>query len=162
MVHKWVIIEHSISVSIVLNCTNCVVNNLRNGKIHLFAGSKILFVGRAQKKAERAERLKRELEDKYYSQIQNLKASNLYVKNLNASVDDKKLQEFFGGFGHIISSRVMRHNNGTSKRFGFVSFSTPEEAKNALDTLNGKHNLTISSFCHFIFSGLIDPIVIYM
>ncbi|XP_031267715.1 polyadenylate-binding protein 6-like [Pistacia vera] len=100
-------------------------------------GSKILFVGRAQKKAERAERLKRELEDTYNSKIQKLKASNLYVKNLNASVDDKKLQEFFGRFGYIISSRVMRHNDGTSKRFGFVCFSTPEEAKNALDTLNG-------------------------
>lgn len=141
---------------------DCVVNNLCNGKIHLLAGSKILFVGRAQKKAERIEILKHELEDTYKSQIQKLKASNLYVKNLNASVDDQKLLELFGGFGNIISARVMRNNDGTSKRFGFVCFSTPEEAKNALDALHSEHNLTVSSFYHIIFSGLIDPVVIYM
>lgn len=66
------------------------------------------------------------------------KASNLYVKNLDASVDDDKLQEHFSSCGQITSAKVMRHDSGLSKGFGFVCFSTSEEAQKALTTLNGK------------------------
>ncbi|XP_059639321.1 polyadenylate-binding protein 6-like [Cornus florida] len=65
------------------------------------------------------------------------KASNLYVKNLDASIDDKKLQDHFSAYGEITSAKVMRYDNGFSKGFGFVCFSTPEEAKKALNALQG-------------------------
>ncbi|EOY26974.1 Poly(A) binding protein 6, putative isoform 3 [Theobroma cacao] len=100
-------------------------------------GSKNLFVGRAQKKAERTELLKHKYKDVFNSRFEKLKASNLYVKNLNVSIDDKKLQELFGQFGKITSARVMRYDNGMSKGFGFVCFSCPREAMSALHGLNG-------------------------
>ncbi|KAL5755896.1 hypothetical protein ACOSQ2_020642 [Xanthoceras sorbifolium] len=100
-------------------------------------GSKNLFVGRAQSKAERAEMLKCQYKETYNFRIEEYNFSNLYVKNLDISVDDNKLQELFSGFGHITSVKVMRHDNGLSKGFGFVCFSTPEEAKKALDARNG-------------------------
>ncbi|KAI9160592.1 hypothetical protein LWI28_009775 [Acer negundo] len=100
-------------------------------------GSKNLFVGRAQMKAERAEILKHQYKEMYNFRIQNPNFSNLYVKNLDISVDDSKLQELFSCFGQITSVKVMRHDSGLSKGFGFVCFSTPEEAKKALDACNG-------------------------
>ncbi|GAV75931.1 RRM_1 domain-containing protein [Cephalotus follicularis] len=105
-----------------------------NGEL---VGSKTLFVGRAQKKAERAEILKREFKDKYNCYADNLKASNLYVKNLNRYIDDRKFRELFCGFGQIISAKVMCRDDGISKGFGFVCFSSPEEAKKASDAVNG-------------------------
>ncbi|XP_057977294.1 polyadenylate-binding protein 7-like isoform X2 [Malania oleifera] len=100
-------------------------------------GSKNLFVGRAQKKAEREELLKRERELMLKCHTEKSKASNLYVKNIDVSVDDNKLREHFSGCGQVLSAKVMCSDNGMSKGFGFVSFSSPEEAKRALDTLHG-------------------------
>ncbi|TYH48558.1 hypothetical protein ES332_D10G074700v1 [Gossypium tomentosum] len=100
-------------------------------------GSKNLFVGRAQKKAERTKLLKNKYKDVFNCRFEKLKASNLYVKNLNDSIDDKRLQEVFGRFGRITSARVMRLENGRSKGFGFVCFSSPEEATAAFHGLNG-------------------------
>ncbi|XVF74483.1 hypothetical protein PTKIN_Ptkin13bG0114000 [Pterospermum kingtungense] len=100
-------------------------------------GSKNLFVGRAQKKAERTEQLNNKYKDVFNCRSEKLKASNLYVKNLNLFIDDIKLKQLFGRFGQITSARVMRHESGVSKGFGFVCFSSPEEAMAALRGLNG-------------------------
>jgi len=54
-----------------------------------------------------------------------------------------KLREQFAQFGDIVSCKVMRADQGVSKGFGFVCFSTPEEAYKAINdphnkVLNGK------------------------
>ncbi|XP_057998665.1 uncharacterized protein LOC131177620 [Hevea brasiliensis] len=100
-------------------------------------GSRTLFVGRAQKKAERIKILQHEYKDIFNNRIEKLKLSNVYVKNLDVHVDDNKLREIFSTCGKIISAKVMRHDNGVSRSFGFVCFSSPEEAKKALNTMNG-------------------------
>src|SRR5690606_7849196 len=64
--------------------------------------------------------------------------SNLYIKNLDDAVDDSKLHDLFASYGNIISAKVMKDENGTSKGFGFVCFSAPEEAHKAVIELNGK------------------------
>ncbi|GLT49034.1 hypothetical protein SLA2020_226190 [Shorea laevis] len=68
--------------------------------------SKTLFVGRAQKKAERTKMLKHAHKDIFDSHTEMLKASNLYVKNLRNSIDDQKLKELFGTHGTITSARA--------------------------------------------------------
>ncbi|OWM77099.1 polyadenylate-binding protein 6-like isoform X2 [Punica granatum] len=99
-------------------------------------GSKTLFVGRAQKKAEREELLKdARSEVARYRGRRN--ASNLYVKNLDASVDDSMLKEHFSSIGTITSARVMRNPDGSSRGFGFVCYTTSEEARRALVAFNG-------------------------
>ena len=103
-------------------------------------------MGRAQKKAERTELLKHKYKNVFNCRFEKLKASNLYVKNLNLSIDDKKLQKLFGHFGQITSSRVMRHESGMSKGFGFVCFSSPEEAMSALHGLNGETKFSLPLF----------------
>ena len=56
----------------------------------------------------------------------------VYVKNLDAMVDDALLKETLGKHGNVTSAIVMTDEQGTSKRFGFVSFSSPNEARQAV------------------------------
>ncbi|KAI3763344.1 hypothetical protein L1987_53798 [Smallanthus sonchifolius] len=95
-------------------------------------GSKEWFVGKAMKKAEREGFLK------LSHQKTKINASNLFIKNLATSVDEKTLEETFGEFGKVVLTKVMCHKNGLSKGFGFVCFSNAEEANKACDSLNGK------------------------
>ncbi|KAK6914802.1 RNA recognition motif domain [Dillenia turbinata] len=102
-------------------------------------GSKHLYVGRAQKKAEREELLKNEFGKMHNYQSDKLMASNLYVRHLNSDIDDKTLQELFSPYGQVTSAKVMQNAYGASKGFGFVCFSSAEEAKKALEALHGTH-----------------------
>ncbi|KAG5323251.1 Protein phosphatase PP2A regulatory subunit B, partial [Termitomyces sp. Mn162] len=63
---------------------------------------------------------------------------NLYIKNLEDDVDDDKLRAEFEPFGTITSAKVMRDDRSISKGFGFVCFSTPEEATKAVAEMNNK------------------------
>lgn len=105
-----------------------------------------MFVGRAQKKAER-EKLLNCKNEMLNSPIEKLRSSNLYIKNLAEYVDDKKLEKHFSAFGKIESVKVMCYDNGRSKGFGFVCFSTPEEAVKALNALNGKLIVSFPASC---------------
>ncbi|KAH7524900.1 hypothetical protein FEM48_Zijuj06G0168400 [Ziziphus jujuba var. spinosa] len=99
---------------------------------------KVLYVGRAQRKAEREAELKAKFEQERISRFEKLQGANLYVKNLDDSINDEKLKEIFTEFGSITSCKVMVDSQGLSKGSGFVAFSTPEEAARALNDLNGK------------------------
>ncbi|XP_037495409.1 polyadenylate-binding protein 6 isoform X2 [Jatropha curcas] len=100
-------------------------------------GSRSLFVGRAQNKTERINVLQHEYKGFISNNIEKSRMSNLFVKNLDVSINERKLHELFSGYGQIVSAKVMRNDSGVSKGFGFVSFSSPEEAETALNSLNG-------------------------
>nr|KJB63885.1 hypothetical protein B456_010G021800 [Gossypium raimondii] len=100
------------------------------------------YVGKAQKKSEREHELKSRFEQTVKEAADKLKGMNLYVKNLDDSIDDEKLKELFSEYGKIISCKVMRDPSGVSKGSGFVAFSTPEEASRALAEMN--HKLVVS------------------
>jgi len=105
---------------------------------HEMPSGKKLYVGRAQKKAERQSELKRKYEQLKLERLQRYQGVNLYVKNLDDNVDDEKLKVEFEKFGGITSAKVMTDENNRSKGFGFVCFSSPEEATKAVTEMNGK------------------------
>lgn len=96
------------------------------------------YVGKAQKKAEREAELKQRFEQNLKETVDKYQGTNLYIKNLDDTIDDDKLKELFAPFGYIGSCKVMRDATGVSKGSGFVAFSTPEEASQALKEMNGK------------------------
>ncbi|KAF2812347.1 polyadenylate binding protein [Mytilinidion resinicola] len=72
-----------------------------------FKGQK-LYVGRAQKKHEREEELRKQYEQARLEKQSKYQGVNLYVKNLDDDVDDDKLRDLFAPFGTITSAKVMR------------------------------------------------------
>lgn len=151
-----------------------------------FKGQK-LYVGRAQKKHEREEELRKQYEAARLEKASKYQGVNLYVKNLTDDVDDEKLRDLFSTFGTITSAKVMRDTgasdrsqssdsekdeatkentkiredvtkedskdkeddkdrkksdksekklHGKSKGFGFVCFSSPDEASKAVTEMN--------------------------
>jgi len=101
-----------------------------------FNGKK-LFVGRFQKKFERVSTLKKLHEEKKQERQNRYMGINLYIKNLDDTIDDERLRKEFASFGTITSAKVMQEN-GRSKGFGFVCFSAPEEATKAVTDMNGR------------------------
>ncbi|KAF2899792.1 hypothetical protein ILUMI_06390 [Ignelater luminosus] len=99
--------------------------------------NKPLYVGRAQKKAERQQELKRRFDQLRIERMNRFQGVNLYIKNLDDSVDDECLRKEFAPFGTITSAKVMVED-GRSKGFGFVCFSSPEEATKAVTEMNGR------------------------
>jgi polyadenylate-binding protein len=74
-----------------------------NGKVF---NEKELYVGRAQKKSEREMELKEKFEKNLQEVADKYQNTNLYLKNLEDTVDDDKLSELFAEYGTITSCKV--------------------------------------------------------
>lgn len=65
------------------------------------------------------------------------KYTNLYMKNLDDDMTEELIKLKFSQFGPLISVKIMKRDDGTSKGFGFVSFKSPDSAKKAKEAMNG-------------------------
>jgi RNA recognition motif-containing protein len=66
-------------------------------------------------------------------------ATKLFVGSLAWATNDDSLKDFFSAAGTVVSASViMDRETNRSKGFGFVEMSSDEEAKAAVDQLNGK------------------------
>jgi cold-inducible RNA-binding protein len=67
------------------------------------------------------------------------KQMKLFVGSLSFDTRDDDLRTAFAAYGTPISAQViMDRDTGRSKGFGFVEFASADEAKKAIDGLNGK------------------------
>jgi RNA recognition motif-containing protein len=63
----------------------------------------------------------------------------VFVGNLSFNTTSAQLESLFGEVGKCESvSVVTDRDTGRSRGFGFVEMSTPEEARKAIETLNGR------------------------
>lgn len=66
-------------------------------------------------------------------------ANRLFIGSLAWATNDDSLKEFFEAAGTVVSANVIvDRDTNRSKGFGFVEMSSDEEAKKAIDELNGK------------------------
>lgn len=78
---------------------------------------------------------------------------NLHVTGLGPNTDDNKLNELFGIYGEIVTTKILRNLDGSSKGAGFVLFKEKPHADAAMKALNGYSdgyglNLQVNhSFC---------------
>ncbi|OGG05073.1 RNA-binding protein [Candidatus Gottesmanbacteria bacterium RBG_16_52_11] len=66
-------------------------------------------------------------------------STKLFVGGLSWDTTDESLRTFFATAGTVVSATVITDKfSGRSKGFGFVEMSSVEEAKKAMETLNGQ------------------------
>ncbi|KAI1823170.1 hypothetical protein F4861DRAFT_511681 [Xylaria intraflava] len=65
--------------------------------------------------------------------------AELFIGNLDPMVDEKILYDTFSRFGTLIAPpKVARDDNGLSKGYGFVSYSSFEASDDAINNMNGQ------------------------
>lgn len=82
---------------------------------------KLLFM--VLKQHERSEKiLKKTILFVFALQQQEQDPTNLYISNLPVSMDEQELESMLKPFGQVISTRILRDANGTSRGVGFARF----------------------------------------
>jgi|SRR4051812_3000880 cold-inducible RNA-binding protein len=76
-------------------------------------------------------------------------STKLFVGNLSFNTTENDLQDAFAAHGTVTEANLMMDRaTGRPRGFAFVTMSTPEEAKKAIDALNGAtldgRNLTVN------------------
>ncbi|KZT60395.1 hypothetical protein CALCODRAFT_480694 [Calocera cornea HHB12733] len=117
------------------------VEDLNNREVN----GKPIFVGRAQKKSEHEDELRKQYEHAKYEKAGKYQGVNVYIKNLEDDVEDDKLHAELEPYGIITSCKVMRDETGSSKGFGFVCFASPDAATRAMSESNNKITCESSS-----------------
>lgn len=65
--------------------------------------------------------------------------SKLYISNLSYNLSEDELKEALAAFGEVTSVRIITdRETGRSRGFGFAEFAKAEDAKAAMEGLNGK------------------------
>ncbi|BFG36136.1 hypothetical protein CerSpe_224100 [Prunus speciosa] len=68
-----------------------------------------------------------------------LTSPKLFISGLSRLTTDEKLQEAFSPFGQIVDAKVvMDRASGRSKGFGFITYTSIEEAEQARQGMNAK------------------------
>jgi len=100
-----------------------------------------LYVSKGQKKADRSREIKSKVDALQMEKLAKFNGMNLFVKNLDDSITEDMLKETFDKYGTITSAKIVRDESlpgAPSKGFGYVCYSSSEEATRAVSELNGK------------------------
>ncbi|MBN1211702.1 MAG: RNA-binding protein [candidate division Zixibacteria bacterium] len=64
---------------------------------------------------------------------------NIYIGNLSRNTTEEELRQAFESYGEISSVNIIKDKfTGESRGFGFVEMPNQDEAKTAIDSLNGQ------------------------
>ncbi len=63
---------------------------------------------------------------------------NIYVSNIPYQTTEEEMRDAFAAFGTVSSARIIKDKmSGKSRGFGFVEMGNDEEARKALEGMNG-------------------------
>ncbi|XBI62045.1 hypothetical protein VPH35_042744 [Triticum aestivum] len=111
----------------------------------------ILYVGRAQKKSEREAELKENFERARNEKFKKFEGLNLYVKNLDDSINDRNLRGLFEFFGEIGSCKIDGMNRKiVGKKPLYVGVAQRKEERRAM---------LVAHFARFQNTGVLAPAV---
>ncbi|XP_077074928.1 RNA-binding motif, single-stranded-interacting protein 2b isoform X1 [Siphateles boraxobius] len=65
--------------------------------------------------------------------------TNLYISNLPLSMDEQELESMLKPFSQVISTRILRDANGTSRGVGFARMESTEKCEAIIQHFNGKY-----------------------
>lgn len=68
-----------------------------------------------------------------------IKGANLYISGLPKTLSQQELEQVFAPYGTIITSRILQNagNDSQTKGVGFIRYDTRDEAKRAIQAING-------------------------
>ncbi|KAF0889556.1 hypothetical protein E2562_028651 [Oryza meyeriana var. granulata] len=74
-----------------------------------------------------------------YQSIRCMSSSKLFVGGLSYSTDEQSLKDTFANYGQVVEARIINdRETGRSRGFGFVTYTSSEEASAAITALDGK------------------------
>ncbi|XP_021657594.2 glycine-rich RNA-binding protein 2, mitochondrial [Hevea brasiliensis] len=74
-----------------------------------------------------------------YQAIRWMSSSKLFVGGVSYATDDTSLKEAFSKYGEVIEARIiLDRETGRSRGFGFVTYTSSEEASSAIQALDGQ------------------------
>ncbi|KAK1830000.1 putative multiple RNA-binding domain-containing protein [Podospora conica] len=83
--------------------------------------------------------------------------TKLIIKNLPFEMSKKEVRELFSNYGKLISIRIPKKFDQSSRGFAFAEFSTPKEALNAMTALKDTHLLGRRLVIEFSEADEVDP-----
>ncbi|XP_048390763.2 RNA-binding motif, single-stranded-interacting protein 1-like isoform X3 [Stegostoma tigrinum] len=69
--------------------------------------------------------------------------TNLYISNLPPSMDEQELENMLKPYGQVISTRILRDTNGTSRGVGFARMESTQKCEAVIAHFNGKFIKTL-------------------
>ena len=63
---------------------------------------------------------------------------NIHVSNISFHTTEDTLSEMFAAYGKVKAIKIIRSGQPGEKVFGFVEMLSQDEARNAVDSLDGK------------------------
>ncbi|XP_062200865.1 glycine-rich RNA-binding protein GRP2A-like [Phragmites australis] len=74
-----------------------------------------------------------------YQSVRSMSSSKLFVGGISYGTDEQSLRDAFANYGQVIEARViMDRETGRSRGFGFVTYTSTEEAATAMTAMDGK------------------------
>ncbi|KAK5817912.1 Glycine-rich RNA-binding 2, mitochondrial -like protein [Gossypium arboreum] len=71
--------------------------------------------------------------------MSNMPSSKLFVGGISYQTDDQGLREAFSKYGEVVEARIIvDRETGRSRGFGFVTYTSSEDASSALQALDGQ------------------------
>merc|ERR1719322_1983647 len=78
------------------------------------------------------------------------KSGNVFIKNLDRSIDTRALYDYFSNLGTVLSCKVATDENNISKGYGYIHFEDETVADNVIEQFNGlplnETNLNVQKF----------------
>ncbi|XP_020970418.1 glycine-rich RNA-binding protein 3, mitochondrial isoform X2 [Arachis ipaensis] len=71
--------------------------------------------------------------------MSNAPSTKLFIGGVSYSTDEQSLREVFGKYGDVVDARIIvDRDSGRSRGFGFITYSSVEEASSAIQALDGQ------------------------